>query len=256
MKNIFVHRLDLENPGDLNSTPFHYLDNSQRGFLIDYTALQNLSGWDFDNVIVGGGGMANKFVSSLNNFLQNQNIKNLVIWGAGWELNNPQLDQLAERTQLLGIREWLPDTVYKHNWVPCVSVLHPCIEKSLSIQPSKNFLIIDHWKRQPIEIEHLRYSRISNKPNSIENVVEAIADHRWVITSSYHGAYWGILLGKRVIFVSDPWIAKCETLKYKIPRAEKFGLELLDQTEKHLGAYEECRNTNLEFKKKFQDLWI
>jgi hypothetical protein len=256
MKNVFVHRRDIDNPGDINSTPFHYLDNNQRGFLVDYPNLENLSGWQFDNVIVGGGAFPNKFASSVKKFLQNQTIKNFVIWGTGWEINDPELDDLARSAQLLGIREWLPNTAYENNWVPCVSVLHPCIEKGLKVLPTKNFLIIDHWKRQKIEFGALDHTRISNKPNSIHQVVEAIADHRWVITSSYHGAYWSILLNKRVIFISNPWIPKCATLKYHIPQAENFNFDLLDLSQKYPDAYEECRQVNLEFKEKFLSLRV
>jgi hypothetical protein len=256
MKNVFVHRRDFNNPGDFYSSPFYYLDKEHRGFLIDYTELSNLSGWRFDNVVVGGGGMANKFVSSLEPFFEQQTIKNLVIWGVGWEVDNLGLDRLAQKATLLGIREWLPNTPYQHAWVPCVSVLHPCIEKSLSVIPTKNFLIIDHWKRNPIDFNGLDHTRITNRSNDIAPIIETIADHRWVITSSYHGAYWSILLNKRVIFVSDPWMAKCNTLKYPIPYGEHFSWDLLDQTQKYPNAYEECRQVNLYFKQKFLDLLV
>ena len=254
MRNVFVHRMDFDNPGDANSTPFHHLDNAQRGFLVDYSFLPNLSGWEFDNVIIGGGGMANKFVTHIKDFLHSCTIKNVVIWGVGWEVNNPALDDLAKSATMLGIREWLPDSVYKNYWVPCVSVLHPSIEKSLKILPTKNFLIIDHWKRQKIAFDGLEHTRISNRSHSMHTVIETIADHRSIITSSYHGAYWGILLNKRVIFVSDPWMAKCATLKYKIPQAENFSFDLLDAAEKYPDAFEECRQANLTFKQRFLNL--
>lgn len=248
--------MDLANPGDLNSTPFHYLDKHQRGFLIDYTALEHLSGWEFDNVVIGGGGMPDRFADSVLNFLSNQTVKNAVIWGAGWEIDNPVLDQLAGSAQLVGIREWLPGTMYENQWVPCVSVLHPSIEKNLSVIPTKNFLVIDHWKRTPIELDGLAHARISNRSVTMDNVIQAIAEHRWIITSSYHGAYWATLLNKRVIFVSDPWMAKCANLKHSVPQAEKFSLDLLDQTQKYPDAYQECRQANLDFKEKFLQLWV
>jgi hypothetical protein len=254
MKNVFVHRRDLNNPGDLYSSPFHYLDKNHLGFLVDYSDLSTLSGWDFDNVVIGGGGMTEKFVSMLEPFFQQQTIKNLILWGVGWKVDNPKLDWLAQRATLVGIREWLPNTPYEHSWVPCASVLNPCIEQNVSTLPTKNFLIIDHWKRNQIQFNGPEHTRITNRSNNITSIIETIADHRWVITSSYHSAYWAILLNKRVIFVSDPWMAKCETLKYAIPSSEQFSWDLLDQTQKYPDAYEECRQVNLDFKQKFLDL--
>lgn len=257
MKNVFIHRIDPNNPGDLNSTPYHYLESWQRGFLVDYTSLQYLSGWDFDNVVIGGGGLTAKFLHALKDFkAQQASIKNLVVWGAGWEVDNTELDDLAKDTTLLGIREWLPGTVYEQNWVPCASVLHPEIQKNLGATPSQNFLVIDHFKRNPIEFEDTPCTRISNRPNTIEEVLKAIADHRFVITSSYHGVYWSLLLNKRVVFVSDPWHAKVATSKYAVPQGEKFSWDLFDQTEKYPNAYEECRQANLAFIEKFKNLTV
>jgi hypothetical protein len=254
MTTIFINRTDYGNPGDLWSSPFHYLDKSYQGMMLDCA---NLGGLPYieqvDNIVVGGGSLLNnqKYIERIVKFLKNVKYKNLVVWGVGL---NTELDTEIFRSAVLyGTREWLPETLYQDHWLPCASVLNPIFSHVQDKKPVKDFLVLDHWKRKPIEF-HAEHTRICNNPATIENIVLEIANHRWVITSSYHTAYWAILCGKKVVVCSNPWQPKFKNFKHAPVLAEKFSWALLDDCQSYPAAYQECRDANLNFMKKFIDL--
>lgn len=254
MKNIFLSRLDYGNAGDLWSSPMHYLEKRHRGYLLDCYYLGDLPAEkDVDNIIIGGGALFcnNKFIAQMQDYLNKTSYKRLIVWGVGVDYNL-DIDKFKS-ANMMGIREWLPGTDKESQWMPCASVFHPAIKSAMEIKPTKDFLIIDHWKRAKIELP-AEHTRVSNNPATIDTIISAIADHRWVITSSYHAAYWATLLNRRVMVVSAPWQAKFDNFRHPPVKAEKFSWSLLDQARSYPGAYQECLAANEQFKKKFINL--
>ena len=232
----------------------HYLEKRYRGYLVDCYYLYDLPiEKDVDNIIIGGGALFcnNKFLVQIRDYINRTPHKGLIVWGVGVDFN---LDvERFQSSDMMGIREWFPGTDKELQWMPCASVFHPAIKSALKKEPTRDFLVIDHWKRAKIELEE-DHTRFSNNPATIESVVSAIADHRWVITSSYHAAYWATLLNRRVIVASAPWQPKFDNLKHAPIKAEKFSRDLLDQACAYPDAYQECLQANEGFKQRFIDL--
>jgi hypothetical protein len=209
---------------------------------------------EVDFVIVGGGAVLqnHKFVSNLLRMLNQVRYKHLVIWGAG---HNPDLAApVLEKSSLWGVREQI-DGNSNNTWVPCVSGTHLVFRDLERHAATKDFLIIDHWKRKPIGI-NANATRITNNPADMINVVQTIADHRYILTSSYHAAYWAVLMKRRVVFVSNPWQDKLKYFKWSVPQAEQFTWDLLDQTEIYHDAIDVAVQGNHDFRQRVYDLAI
>jgi hypothetical protein len=251
--NIYAHRRDPDNPGDFWSSPGVWLNAQLPGQIFDYKKLADIQGLTVDNLIIGGGGFGGKFIKCIEVFVSNNLIGNIIVWGTAWEQGRSDLEQFSSRCRLVGMREWINHDAEHVHWVPCASVLHSRLPRLAKHQPVKDVLIVDHWKRKSIKIE-MSHTRMTNYKSSMDQVVSAIADHNIVLTSSYHVVYWSILLRRRVVFVSQPWLPKVDHMRWSVPCAETFSWQLLDLACTYPDAYDQALQANLDFLCRVQSL--
>ena len=244
----YLFRRDFDNAGDLHSCPMHYLSGDKHGIMIDVYD-NNLPNIEVDVLFIGGGAIfsTKKFVNSIEHILTRVKSKYKIVWGVGLtpallENNNIQYD-------LFGVRDF---NIPNYTWTPCSSALHASLYKNLTKIPSKKFLVVDHWKR-PIEFT-LEHTRLNNKPNNINAIIENIVDHEYVFTTSFHVAYWAILLNRKTYVIGENLPGKFHTMKHSPIIVPKFNDELLDQTLIWDNAYEECVEANKNFRHRIKDL--
>ena len=141
MKLAYIYSHDIDNPGDLNSSPMHYLGNTCNGVVVDAFAA-DIPKMSVDVTIIGGGALLTnkKFVRNIKHKLDSIQSKFTVAWGVGYDPVNID-SSIAEQFDLFSTRE------YKVNaniaWVPCSSVLHKVFRKMENVVPTKDFLVID-----------------------------------------------------------------------------------------------------------------
>lgn len=211
------HVIDEKNIGDFFSSPLHYFDfPGYEVSKIDIRTLDKDSPKDDadsplpHHAIVGGGGLI--FERFLNNFRRLQARKDdrrLVMWGAGHQIY--QFDQgqkfeylpYLEKFDLVGIRDFGSG----YDWVPCVSCMHEVFDRQYPIE--HEFVVFSHKKFQ-INIEN--FPRMTNEAQNFEEIVSFLASGETILTSSFHGAYWGTLLGRKVL--AFPFTSKFFTLKH------------------------------------------
>lgn len=80
--------------------------------------------------------------------------------------NKCSLD-FQKKFNFFGSRDWNISV----NYLPCASVLHPIFQSSGVA--TKDFLIVDHWKRSPIEFR-FEHTRMKNRFVTIEDIVNQI----------------------------------------------------------------------------------
>lgn len=179
-----------------------------------------------------------------------------ILWGAG---HNAEYHKDKKGNVFIEYPDWLVDydlvglrdinTAY--DWVPCASCMHPEIRKNHQI---KNDVIwFEHKKQLVKDFGHESIPRFINSGSNISQTIELIGSANIILTNSYHGAYWGTLMRKRVIVVGA-WSSKFYTLRhspYILERGEEWR-DALDKIERHPDALSECIDATEKFWRKVQ----
>jgi hypothetical protein len=236
-----VFRPDPWNIGDWAARPSLYFPISGADYDV---RLDNLSDISSQVSIVGGGGLLSTYERELSN-LNNR----VVVWGAG--ANDHGETQIRyppwlERCTLVGVRDYGT----RLRWVPCASCMSTLFNKYRSRQPEQEAVVYRHGLKWLDTIpQQLELPTLTNQESSFENVLSFLASAAVVITSSYHGAYWATLLGRKVI--AAPFSSKFYAFRH--PPILATGEQLNDwrslagDCTTYSDALEECRTVNLAF---------
>jgi hypothetical protein len=182
---------------------------------------------------------------------------NRYIWGAGHnskvnsDNNNNTYEFIypdyLEYFNKVGIRDWNTN----HSWVPCASCMHPALYKKYAI---KNDVVFFEHKKQLIKdfgVDSI--PRFINSGSNIDQTIELLGSANIILTNSYHGAYWGVLLGKKVIVV-DAWSSKFLSMKHTpwlLPDTRDWKAAI-DNVTIYNNALDECRVATEEFWEKIK----
>ena len=170
-----------------------------------------------------------------------------IVWGAGHNedtnkrVKRPEWPDWLSNFDLIGVR----DHGQPYEWVPCASCLDTAFDKNYRI---KNDVIWYEHKKQLIKSTHFGSKPVPRYINSganMEQTIELLGSANTIITNSYHGAYLGTLLGKKVI-VAGAWSSKFHTLKHRVTfiNPQDNYEYLLDNVETHPESLQECREAN------------
>ncbi len=283
MRVLNIYRKDARNAGDLRASPLRYFKFSAEQESIDVLQAGiefDLAG--YDAVIIGGGGLLQEqwFLPSLTRIRAHSRGK-VILWGAG--LNNhfynetiyfaPSMrtrrrlfidaicgrrslkltpasqngptpgrwDSWLKTCDLIGMRDY--GTLF--DWVPCVSCMDERLDYFREMAPKHQLVAIDHPDFCRIELSGVPH--FSNIENDFESILSFISSGEAVLCASYHAAYWGLLMGRKVIIV--PWSEKFLRFKYEVPSCLS-SAELpkcLSRARAYPGALKECRERNTHF---------
>jgi len=123
--------------------------------------------------------------------------------------------------------------------------MDPRIDLYRTITPKHPLVAIEHPFYCKLDVPNIPL--LSNIDSSFEEVLSFAASGETVLCSSYHAAYWSLLLGRRVIVV--PWSDKFFGLRYPVPHCFRPSelQECLAQAQSYPDALTECRQRNLQF---------
>lgn len=225
MNVVCAHFTKGENIGDAVSCPslhFPLLGNE-----IDFSDIRG----NEDVIIYGGGSMAEVAIPDAK---KRKGIK--IGWGIGYTsrgLLRPHEEPDYSVFDLIGSR----DANGKTRWVPCASCMSTLFDEDYLI--TKDAVFYGHKQLSPMEA-------LNNDCLDMERVIEHLASGETVVTSSYHGAYWATLLGRKVVAI--PYGSKF--FHYKHPPT------LVDEYAGQPGmaypeALHECREAN---RKMYEDV--
>ena len=95
-----------------------------------------------------------------------------------------------------------------------------------------------------------------NSGNNFEEKLDFLSSCEYIVTNTYHGAYWSTLLQKKVIVI--PYKSGLMSLKHKPFYCwdKNISDEVLHSAKAHLGVLEEDRKINLEFYKYLTDKYF
>ena len=170
------------------------------------------------------------------------------VWGAGHngaaDTEKIKYSKSLSEFREVGIRDYHEDG--KYDWVPCASCMHPALRGNY---PIKNDVIwFEHKKQMIKDFGNDSIPRFVNSGSNIEQTIELLGSANIILTNSYHGAYWGALLGKRVVVV-DSWSTKFSMLKHKPAFKNKkiTWQEAAEKAQTYSGALDECVNATQKF---------
>jgi hypothetical protein len=202
-----------------------FLEDSLRDLTVpsDKNQILNLADQYWKQTSAANKSVRDEFFSKLN-VLVSDYVKKLestrtprILWGAG---HNGEYQKKIKGTlhypkgirnfDLIGVR----DFAQEYEWTPCASCMHPALRKKYAI---KNEVIWFEHKKQLIKSTEFGTDpipRFINSGDNIEQTIELLGSSNIIITNSYHGAYWGLLLGKKVI-VAEAWSSKFNAMRHQ-----------------------------------------
>lgn len=267
----FVYEQNPLNPGDSSCCPASYLEFGNKvKKVVGIRNIENEKIRSSDTVILGGGGLLNQtFHPFINSVFQKK--PRVILWSIGTNLHfwdqpprsrifgafksyyhsvNAKIinrkrkniyskyeTKVLSKASLSGVRDYQS----QFRILPCPSCLHPIFD-DCSFHSNENPKIeglFEHSSFFP-----LKESKIQKKfdyiGKDIVSVVKDISSCFSIVTSSYHCAYWGLLLGKEVYIKS--FSTKHLYLKPLLQTAKSQGLSFLQWS----------RNKNLEFRSNIE----
>ena len=189
-----------------------------------------------------------ELISSTLKTIKNDNTRR-IIWGAGHNAEESKRKSLIleypsymEKFDIVGVR----DHGQRYPYVPCASCMIPALRKKYSV---KNDIIwFEHKKQLVKDFGNMSIPRFVNSGNNVDQTIELLGSSNVIITNSYHGVYWGTLLGKKVI-LADSWSTKFSSFKYK-PQLLSKNENLTDAIDK-AKIYKESLDESIDATEKF-----
>lgn len=254
MKTYEVHRKVKDNVGDYYCNPSRYFDftDCTSGELVNNKFLVK------DQIlIIGGGGLIHKKFNKSIETLLHKNPKHTIIWGIGHNFGRKHVTKSntdvyypkwLNKCSLIGIRDWI--TGHHESYLPCVSCMHPAFDKTYKTK--HDVVYYTHKFKSKYEYQN-EYAHMSNNNINFDEVIAFLGSAKTIITDSYHGAYWGQLLGKDVRVLS--WSVKFDHMKYQPTRLPHIS-SWKDSDPSIIPAnyLDECRTYNKKFYQKFLNL--
>ena len=252
MNTVILHRPDSTNSGDYYSNPSLYFDlgNVKVLDIKDPRSVDKIK--DKSNVIIGGGGLVRhrKFDSHIIEAVNQKNrFNSLILWGAGHNYRPKEETEdwhdpnYLDKFDAVGIRDFYQER--QHQWVPCVSCMHPIFDKSFNVEHDTVYYV--HQMNKKIREGNLEGVTYQYNNIDFENAIEFLGSSRKIITDSYHGAYWGMLLGKDVTVVS--WSTKFNYFKHPIQTLFKYNPHKIKPSSTY-NVLDEYRTANIKFYNK------
>lgn len=240
-----VHRIDHGNLGDMMCSPLRYFDlGPWRQVDIDGTEFPTS-----EPVIIGGGGLihGDEWPKKLEALIEGT--EKTVIWGIGSNVHGETITTTPEwvgRAGIVGIRDYGT----KFDYVPCPSCMHQAFDRHRVVSPKRRFLIYEH-AGFPIPISGIVRINNNQPEDAFEDVIAFMAQGETVISNSFHGLYWAMLLNRAAVCVM-PISSRFYGFKYPptFSPVESCTSAAGSVHPEYLG---ECRESNIRFFKKVSD---
>lgn len=238
--NLFRSR----NVGDANCSPIpHFMPGADMYDFHDIKAGM-LPPLTREDVVIYGGGCVAKSAA------RHETKAMKILWGAGVTsaVMSPRgLDYTGvSGFALTGVRDSHGDAEIPGEWLPCPSCMSPLFDNVPA--PTRRVSYLGHAKKSPMTSR----GAMHNDCMDLRAVISHLAAAEIVVSSSYHGCYWGLLLGRKVIAV--PFGAKFYGLPWAFPRVSDMpsirdadALDRAGRLHAYPDALDSCRGRQYEF---------
>ncbi len=191
---VFKHHRDTQNLGDAVCSPFdYYPEFGVHGRAVDLSqptpAVQS--------VIYGGGKIMGGLAKRLGP--NDWAAQHRIAWGVSTVQKFPislKYWRAFRAMHLVGSRDWGDD---RFCFAPCVTCVSPLFDAPV-VENHDVVLYLHHWKSAGQQVVRPTGVPVMENNNpSLSETIRHLASARVVVSNSYHGVYWALLLGKRVL---------------------------------------------------------
>lgn len=243
----FIRNIDWKNTGDTSTDPLIYFKIFAQKNICIYHTMREIR-WDLikrdDWIILGGGGILeclDEFQEVINKLLSLS--AHVISWGCGYNTHYDRMMKVKIDYSLFfrcTIRDY---AVGKEEYMPDVSCMMDLFDRHYDIK--REIGVLEHYEFPIIEFE---YEKLTNT-YAVNSIIRFIGESEVVITNTWHGCYWALLMGKKVL-VYHPFSNKFENYKYK-PTFYSGNLQKdIEQAKSYKNILEECREMNRKFAKE------
>lgn len=210
MKSIVnLHHKSTQNVGDANCSPLDLF--GMEGAVDD---LMNFEDCENADAVIFGGGMVLKKIRQLDILKKMKGLK--IGWGVGHNKAVKNKYEYAGEPfladfDLLGVRDFVEGLRY----VPCPSCM--LLQFDMLYQIKHDVVFYQNTLSAPMP-KGLPGPLMGNDEMDLNKVISFLASGETVVSSSYHGVYWAMLLGRRVVAV--PFNAKFYGFSHEIVKCE------------------------------------
>lgn len=263
MNITFYRIMDQHNAGDMLCSPRPHFEFPivSPGDVITEADIREWRPDEHRVSIFGGGGL---LYHELHDILwdaaicrKNKHTGPIIVWGAGENMHNQK--RLLQPDYLhffdaVGLRDWRTVSTFENriDYVPCPSCMLPEFDDAVAIEPIFPVVIYEHFG-EPIDSRFGHHPRMTNEVRDDVSVLRRLsflAQGQIILTNSWHGAYWGMLLGRKVAIVKGGLVSsRFHHFKHQPPIIEHIS-EVHRATSGTPTFIGECRNLNREFHKK------
>ena len=265
IKYINVYEKNTTNIGDLSCAPSMYFEDLNKfGVSIGVMDLNESISVRNKIFIVGGGGLFQKYFNEkIDNLMRLSKYNTIIFWGCGLDnrIGDSFIYPCLRKNIIFGVRDF--GTV--GCFVPCASCMSKLFDRYRDGKIIDNFRVYLHSDySNKIRDDLKNFSTMENKSvSSLNETLEFLGGGEYIITNSYHGIYWSILLNKKVIVL--PWVDeerkligfpyKFTSMKYDVVLCKNWkNFENYTSCAKNYpDALFECRELNLKFYNEYID---
>jgi hypothetical protein len=204
MKILGLHIRNTRNVGDLGSSPLNYF--KFRGHDVRIADMRTPPEDFKPSLVIYGGG----------SITSSEHFKRwpcpTVAWGVGHTVKRRPWDEAMEQEHVRASalcdlyfpRDRVPG--FESRWAPCPSCMHPAFDDR--VLPEHE--LVKYSAARRVDCSMGPEPHMWNTQGTIEDAIRFLASGKSIIASSYHGAYWGRLLRRKVHVIA--WGSKFEYL--------------------------------------------
>jgi hypothetical protein len=197
----FQHLRDTRNIGDRWCSPFDYFDWAADSRIVAQAGDLHAPGDDYDIGIFGGGKIMRDLARSPALRLGDGRVN------IGWGLSTVQRNPLSlaywrarRRLDLIGSRDWDgTGGAGGCDWTPCASSEHRLFDAP---PPPQHAVVVYTHKSKSAKMGLQVPDGIPQRNNhgtTLDEALAFIASGETVVSNSYHGVFWALLMGRRVL---------------------------------------------------------
>jgi hypothetical protein len=196
MRVAFKHIRSSRNLGDTWCSPYDHLPHFRDQYESSAHDLDEPTP-PVDAVIFGGGKIMGSLAKKLS--LNDFTARHRIAWGVSTVQKfwfSPKYRNSFRKMSLVGSRDW-GDTRFP--FVPCSSCMSPAFDEE-HVERHEVVAYLHHWRSPEMGIKVPdSIPCMDNTATSFKEAIDFIGSGSTVVSNSYHGVFWGLLLGKKVL---------------------------------------------------------